>query len=148
MNTKGERFAVTATMASWICFFPGRMETEVRQFIGAIKDTGRGMGFNVPEPRMYTSQIISASMFNSMFILLRVVLQQDRTNNYTDRIRDECSRENYNMIMACMTTIKADTYGAIKKLLCAELGIPSQVNSFFFSENPEFFVHCVHDLLS
>ena len=59
-------------------------------------------------------------------------MQADRSSDYTNRIREECSRMNYNMIMVVMRSQRADTYGAIKKLTCADIGIPSQVRTLFF----------------
>ena len=58
-------------------------------------------------------------------------MQADRSSDYTNRIREECSRMNYNMIMVVMRSQRADTYGAIKKLTCSDIGIPSQVRVFF-----------------
>ena len=54
-------------------------------------------------------------------------MTNDRSTEYTNRIREECGRMNANIVMAVMRSQRADTYGAIKKLTCSDLGIPSQV---------------------
>ena len=68
----------------------------------------------------------------TFFVSGRISMQADRSSDYTNRIREECSRMNYNMIMVVMRSQRADTYGAIKKLTCADIGIPSQVRTSFF----------------
>ncbi len=54
-------------------------------------------------------------------------MHSDRSTHYVNHIRDECDNMQYNIVMAVMKSQRADTYGSIKKLTCADLGIPSQV---------------------
>jgi hypothetical protein len=51
----------------------------------------------------------------------------DRTSNYVDAIRSECSKRDFSLVFCVLRSARADTYSSIKKLTCAEFGIPSQV---------------------
>ena len=54
-------------------------------------------------------------------------MQMDRTSNYVEAIRAECSRQNYSLIFCVLRAARADTYASIKKMTISEFGIPSQV---------------------
>lgn len=58
-------------------------------------------------------------------------MQNDRTSNYVDAIRSECSNRPYSLVFCVLRSARADTYSSIKKLTCAEFGIPSQVKLNF-----------------
>lgn len=57
-------------------------------------------------------------------------MQADRTSNYVDSIRNELDRKEYSLVFCVLRSVRADTYSAIKKLTCSEIGIPSQVSSY------------------
>jgi aubergine-like protein len=59
-------------------------------------------------------------------------MQMDRTSNYVDAIRSECSKREFSLIFCVLRNARADTYSSIKKLTCAEFGIPSQVSLVFW----------------
>jgi aubergine-like protein len=59
-------------------------------------------------------------------------MQMDRTSNYVDAIRNECRQKGFSLIFCVLRSARADTYSSIKKLTCAEFGIPSQVLFLFF----------------
>lgn len=50
---------------------------------------------------------------------------------YSTALEDECSQREYNMVMCVTQGKNADTYGTIKKKMCATIGIPSQVGQLF-----------------
>lgn len=54
-------------------------------------------------------------------------MQMDRTSNYVEAIRTECSRREYSLIFCVLRNARADTYASIKKMTISEFGIPSQV---------------------
>jgi len=107
-SMRRQRMAVTTSLRDWIAIYPSQMEAEVKQFVEMFRQVGRDMGFDIPNPKI-------------------VSMTSDRSNEYTNRIREECGRLNANIVMAVMRSQRADTYGAIKKLTCSDLGIPSQV---------------------
>jgi aubergine-like protein len=54
-------------------------------------------------------------------------MQMDRTSNYVEAIRAECSRKEYSLVFCVLRAARADTYASIKKMTISEFGIPSQV---------------------
>lgn len=74
-------------------------------------------------------------------------MQADRTSNYVDAIRSECSRREFSLIFCVLRSARADTYSSIKKLTCAEFGIPSQVYILFRIFSPMFVVKPILDLI-
>ena len=59
-------------------------------------------------------------------------MQMDRTSNYVEAIRAECSRKEYSLVFCVLRAARADTYASIKKMTISEFGIPSQVLNKFF----------------
>lgn len=58
-------------------------------------------------------------------------MQGSRAHMYSTALEDECSQREYNMVMCVTQGKNADTYGTIKKKMCATIGIPSQVGQLF-----------------
>jgi len=92
----------------WVIFHPSRVSQEIRTFVKVLADVGKAQNFFIPEPKY-------------------VSLDNDRPHSYVDCIRQECARNQYNLVFVVLMRLQADTYGAIKKVTCSELGIPSQV---------------------
>ncbi|XP_057371400.1 piwi-like protein Siwi [Daphnia carinata] len=107
-NIQRSRMCVSVELRDWILFTPALMSHEVQPFVELIQNVGRKQGFDVPDPRV-------------------VQMQADRTSNYVDAIRSECSRREFSLIFCVLRSSRADTYSSIKKLTCTEFGIPSQV---------------------
>lgn len=107
-NLQTSKMCVVPELTVWVVLHPTRVSQEIRSFVKLIRDVGKAQNFIVPEPKY-------------------VSLDNDRPNNYVDRIRDECQQIQYNLVFAVLMRQQADSYGAIKKLTCSEIGIPSQV---------------------
>lgn len=52
----------------------------------------------------------------------------DRTNNYLDAIESNDGCLDFNMVMCVLRAQRKDTYAAIKKKLCVQQGVSSQVS--------------------
>lgn len=91
----------------WAIMYPRRNETESENFIKCLVDVGRGMKYEISEPK-------------------RKVLQDDRTDSYIREL-NELVNMDPKLIMCIVTNNKADRYSAIKKLCCVSHAIPTQV---------------------
>ncbi|XP_046643892.1 piwi-like protein Siwi [Daphnia pulicaria] len=107
-NIQRSKMCVTVELRDWALFTPSSMTQEVKPFIQMVQNVGRGQGFDIPDP------VVSQ-------------MQMDRTSNYVDAIRNECRQKGFSLIFCVLRSARADTYSSIKKLTCAEFGIPSQV---------------------
>ena len=75
-------------------------------------------------------------------------MERDQTQEYVRYLRDECERKAYSIVMVVMRNSRADTYGAIKKILCCEVGVPSQVIISYYWSVYSIFILLEHDALS
>ncbi|EFX88764.1 Piwi/Aubergine-like protein [Daphnia pulex] len=106
-NIQRSKMCITVELRDWALFTPSSMTQEVKPFIQMVQNVGRGQGFDIPDP------VVSQ-------------MQMDRTSNYVDAIRNECRQKGFSLIFCVLRSARADTYSSIKKLTCAEFGIPSQ----------------------
>jgi len=107
-NIQRSRMCVSVELQDWVVFTPAAMQQEITPFVTMMKQVGAQQGFNIPHPHL-------------------IPMQMDRTSNYVEAIRAECSRKEYSLIFCVLRAARADTYASIKKMTISEFGIPSQV---------------------
>lgn len=95
-------------LENWALVYPAFSETLVREFIGALITTAKGMSFTIADPRIKKS------------------LDDDRQGAYANAI-ERCCDENPSLIMCIVPNNRADRYAAIKKKSCVDRAIPTQV---------------------
>lgn len=60
-------------------------------------------------------------------------IQNDRPETYLKALEEYCLAQQYNLILCVLSNNRKDRYDALKKFLCMDVAVPSQVNSLFFS---------------
>lgn len=91
----------------WAIVYPKRNEQESEEFVRCLIDVGRGMQYEMSNPK-------------------RVLLDDDRTDTYVKKLQ-ELINIDPTLIMCIVTNNKADRYAAIKRLCCISHAIPTQV---------------------
>jgi aubergine-like protein len=94
----------------WLIVYIKRDDQIIKDFVDMIKKCGPQMGMKVGNPKL---------MFQS----------DDRTETYLKSLRNGI-HQNSQMAVIVFPTARSDKYSAVKKLLCTEIGLSSQV---FFS---------------
>ena len=91
----------------WAIVYPKRNEQESEDFVRCLIDVGRGMAYEISNPK-------------------RIVIQDDRTDTYVKALQDLINMDP-KLIMCIVSNNKADRYSAIKRLCCISHAIPTQV---------------------
>lgn len=91
----------------WAIIYPKRNEYESEDFVNCLIDVGRGMKYEISNPK-------------------RIVIQDDRTDSYVKALQDLINMDP-KLIMCIVSNNKADRYSAIKRLCCISHAIPTQV---------------------
>lgn len=58
----------------------------------------------------------------------RAELPNDRPESYLKALEQNCVRQPYNLVLCVLSNNRKDRYDALKKFLCMDTAIPSQVN--------------------
>lgn len=60
-------------------------------------------------------------------------IQNDRPETYLKALEQYCVAQQFNLVLCVLSNNRKDRYDALKKFLCMDTAIPSQVNSLFFN---------------
>ncbi len=60
----------------------------------------------------------------------RAELQNDRPETYLKALEQYCLNQQYNLVLCVLSNNRKDRYDALKKFLCMDTGVPSQVKIF------------------
>lgn len=104
-------------LKSWLVIYTRRDERATQSFVELMERNSRPMGMDVCQPRM-------------------MCLQDDKTDTYVKALRN-CINSSLQIIVTIVPSNRDDRYAAIKKICCAELPIPTQVNLFQYSKIKE-----------
>lgn len=96
------------SLSNWCLIYPTYSESLVREFIGALITTAKGMSFTIADPKVKKS------------------LDDDRQGAYANAI-EQCCEENPGLIMVVVPNNRSDRYAAIKRKSCIDRAIPTQV---------------------
>lgn len=96
----------------WLVIYTRRDERATRSFIDLMERNSRPMGMNICQPRVEC-------------------LPDDKTESYVKMLRKSINSTLQIIVCICPSN-REDRYAAIKKVCCAELPIPTQVNSSMF----------------
>ncbi len=70
----------------------------------------------------------------------RAEIQNDRPETYLKALEQYCLNQQYNLVLCVLSNNRKDRYDALKKFLCMDTAVPSQVTDFFFElQNCEIF---------
>jgi hypothetical protein len=73
----------------------------------------------------------------------RAEIQNDRPETYLKALEQYCLSQQYNLVLCVLSNNRKDRYDALKKFLCMDTAVPSQVRNFieikYFSEIIIFF---------
>lgn len=95
-------------LKDWLIIYTRKDERATKSFVELMERNARPMGMNVCQPRL-------------------ICLQDDTTDTYVKTLRN-CINSSLQIIVAICPSSRDDRYAAIKKICCAELPIPTQVN--------------------
>jgi hypothetical protein len=62
----------------------------------------------------------------------RAEIQNDRPETYLKALEQYCLNQQYNLVLCVLSNNRKDRYDALKKFLCMDTAVPSQVNDFVF----------------
>ena len=96
----------------WIIVYMKRDEKIIHDYVEMMRKCGPKMGMDVAQPKF-------------------VFLGDDRTESFLKGLRNTINSKTQIAVIV-FPSARSDKYSAVKKLLCTEIGIASQV-SFFLS---------------
>ncbi|XP_063994744.1 piwi-like protein Siwi [Diachasmimorpha longicaudata] len=97
---------LTTELKQWIVVVPERIARDAKSFVGAMARSTKN--FTISEPKY-------------------IELRNDRSSSYTDSLENCLSRCSPQLVMCILMKNRADVYSAIKKKLCIDRPVPSQV---------------------
>ncbi|XP_063975996.1 piwi-like protein Siwi isoform X2 [Diachasmimorpha longicaudata] len=97
---------ITAELKSWVVVVPERLVREAKNFVAVMMRSAKN--FLISEPQYRT-------------------ISSDRSESYTACLERIMSTVNPQLVMCILMKHRADTYSAIKKKLCIDRPVPSQV---------------------
>jgi hypothetical protein len=65
----------------------------------------------------------------------RAEIQNDRPETYLKALEQYCLNQQYNLVLCVLSNNRKDRYDALKKFLCMDTGVPSQVLKFLEIKN-------------
>ncbi|XP_050528638.1 piwi-like protein Siwi [Daktulosphaira vitifoliae] len=92
----------------WVVVAPGDNMAAVKDFITDLSSAGSGMSFNLPPPILMS-------------------LPDGKTGTYLNRLERAISEHNPSLILCVIKFSRGDVYSAIKRKLCVDRAVPSQV---------------------
>lgn len=92
----------------FVVMFPNRLNQQTKSFLRMLDQAARGMSWRLPEPAY-------------------VEMNDDRPGTYVQQLEGVCNKYKPNIIMCVVSNNKSDRYAAIKKKLCVDRAVPSQV---------------------
>ncbi|VVC33819.1 Hypothetical protein CINCED_3A001948 [Cinara cedri] len=96
----------TASLSRWVILYPERID--YREFVGSLMKVSYEMGMRLPNPDM--------------------ILMHDTQIRYYSQILEQIINEkNPSFILCIVSSSRADIYNLIKKKLCVDRAVPSQV---------------------
>lgn len=95
----------------WMLLCTERNANTVVEMVQMLRRCARDMGMPMAEPQMFR-------------------LRTDRTEEYVRTTRDNIT-EQLQLVMFIMPTRRDDRYNGVKKLVCCECPVPSQVSTFW-----------------
>ena len=95
-------------LQSWILLYTRVDEKQAESFVSMMMKVAGPTGIRVAQP-------------------LLVKLANDRTETYIQAIRKELTNPQIQIVVIIFPTMRDDRYGAVKRICCSELPIPSQV---------------------
>ncbi|XP_075766864.1 piwi-like protein 2 isoform X2 [Pelodiscus sinensis] len=99
----------TIPMYYWALFYPKRAVDQARELVNVLEKVSGPIGMKLSQPAW-------------------VELKDDRTETYARTIKSILGTEGKIQMVVCIITgTRDDLYGAIKKLCCVQLPVPSQV---------------------
>ncbi|XP_011305104.1 protein aubergine-like [Fopius arisanus] len=104
-SSKDKGLYMTMTLKDWVVVVPERLIQEAKSFISIIRSA---TNFQISEPQYFE-------------------IRRERCESYTECLERIMSKANPQMIMCILAKNRADTYSAIKKKLCIDRPVPSQV---------------------
>lgn len=99
---------VSSNLMKWVLVTPNRFQDSAQQFLQVLSKAAQGMKWSISRPVLH-------------------VINDDRPPTYVQALQQVLQRENPKMILCVTSNNKIDRYAAIKKKLCVENAIPSQV---------------------
>ncbi|XP_014672865.1 PREDICTED: piwi-like protein 1 isoform X2 [Priapulus caudatus] len=106
-DLKDKKMVGSIALRSWVMVATKRDSEKAQNAVQMLRRVGGPLGMAVEQPRM-------------------VYLTDDRTNTFLQAIRQEL-RPDLQLVMALCPNNRKDRYDAIKKLLCLDNAVPSQV---------------------
>lgn len=94
-------------ITNWLLLCPRECMSMGRNFMDCMARNSAPMGIEVVNPKLIT-------------------LNDDNTNTYVKKLRQEITPDTQIVVMLCPTS-RDDRYNAIKKVCCSEMPVPSQV---------------------
>lgn len=111
----GNNIITPVNIHNWILVVCERDLQRAKDFTTTLIEVSARMGINIKHPRLIT-------------------LQNDRTDTFVNRIRDEINSE-LQLVTCIFPTSRDDRYNAVKTLCTAQLAVPSQmINSMTLSK--------------
>ncbi|XP_055386679.1 protein aubergine-like [Condylostylus longicornis] len=104
---RGNSMFVCAILKRWYVIVPTRSQREASDFVRAIIKVAAGMKMQISDPRTIT-------------------LNDDRNSTYVNAI-ENCCRSDPQLICLVVPNDNAERYSCIKKKLCVDRAVPSQV---------------------
>jgi aubergine-like protein len=98
----------TKKISNWFVVYPARMEQTTANFINVVQECGGNMGMTITDP-------------------MTIKLNDDKHATYVNQLEVALSRRNPQIVVCCVPNNRGDRYGAIKKKLCVDRAVPSQV---------------------
>ncbi|XP_026723266.1 piwi-like protein 2 [Athene cunicularia] len=97
------------TMNYWLLVYPKRLQDLVKDLVATMKNVCGPIGMHISQPAL-------------------VELKDDRIETYIKTIRSILGSEDKVQLLLCIiSSNREDLYGAIKKLCCVQIPVPSQV---------------------
>ncbi|XP_015112810.1 piwi-like protein Siwi [Diachasma alloeum] len=97
---------MTTQLRQWVVVVPERIARDAKSFVAAMVRSTKN--FVISEPQY-------------------LEIRNDRSDSYTDCLEKCMSKVNPQLVMCILMKNRADTYSAIKKKLCIDRPVPSQV---------------------
>ena len=95
-------------LTHWIVLCTQRNANTVNEMVNMLRRCAQDMGMQMAEPQLFR-------------------LNSDRTEDYVRTTRDNIT-EQLQLVMFIMPTRRDDRYNGVKKLVCCECPVPSQVS--------------------
>ncbi|CAO1364269.1 unnamed protein product [Diamesa tonsa] len=95
-------------LQSWILLYTRVDEKQAESFVSMMMKVAGPTGIRIAQPVL-------------------VKLPNDRTETYIQAIRKELTNPQIQIVVIIFPTLRDDRYGAVKRICCSELPIPSQV---------------------